>query len=113
MRLRTTIVLLVLFFAGLGVLWYADYAAIPTAEQRREIANRLIPELIDTPIEDLQRIEVDRKAESQDKDKGKGTRVVVARREGGGWQLVEPVDVAADPNLVDTLLRNLKDLRKS
>ena len=26
MRLRTTIVLLVLFFAGLGVLWYADYS---------------------------------------------------------------------------------------
>jgi hypothetical protein len=125
MRLRTTIVLLALFFAGLGVLWYADYAAIPTAEQRREIANRLIPELIDTPIEDVQRIEVDRKAESQpeDKDKGKerskragqdtGTRVVVSRREGGGWQLVEPVDAAADPNLVETLIRNLKDLRKS
>jgi hypothetical protein len=127
MKLRTTIVLLALFAAGLGVLWYADYAAIPTREQRALRANRLIPELIDTPPDEVRRLEIVRKGEEEkgkgkdeEKEKEKGKRVhgesgrlVVVRREGGGWQLVEPVDSAADPNLVETLVRNLKDLQKS
>ena len=38
-------------------------------------------------------------------------RVVAERRGGSRWQLLEPVDAAADANLVDTLARNLTDLR--
>src|SRR5262249_42227899 len=37
----------------------------------------------------------------------------VERRDAGGWQMTSPVDAAADANLVETLARNLKDLRKS
>lgn len=105
MRHRTTFTLLVLFFAGLGVLWWADYADIPTAEERRELSNRLLPDLVDTPVESVRRVEI----ESRDPS----IRLTVARREGGGWQLRSPVDASADPNLVETLVKNLKDLRKS
>jgi hypothetical protein len=51
-----------LFFAGLGALWYADYAAIPSAEQRRLLSRLLIPDLMDTQPLEIQRIEVERRA---------------------------------------------------
>ena len=53
-------VLVVLFLTGLAVLWWADYADIPDRDKQREILNRLLPELIDTPVTDIRRVEVDR-----------------------------------------------------
>ena len=106
MRHRTTFVLLFLFVAGLAALWWVDRAKVPTREQQQELVNRLLPEIIDTPLEEIQRIAV---VPSDPKQRG----IVAARREGGRWQILEPIDAAADPNLVETLVRNLKDLRKS
>jgi hypothetical protein len=107
MRHRTTFVLLILFLTGLGVLWWADYADVPTRDQKIRMLNRLLPELIDTNVTDIRRIEVDR---------GSGadrTTIVVERRDGGLWQMMKPVEAAADTTLVETLAGNLKDLRKS
>ena len=108
MRHRTTVVLLVLFLTGLGVLWWADYADVPTREQQQELLNRLLPELIDTPV-DRDPPGRDRPADGT----AKGPDRLSSVGDDGGWQLVEPVDAAADPELVETLVRNLKDLRKS
>lgn len=102
---HTTIVLLILFFTGLIVLWWADYAEIPTQERRREMVDRVLPELVDTPPVDIRRLEIDRP-----KERG---RLVFERRDEGDWQMIEPVDAAADRSLVETLVRNLKNLRKS
>lgn len=100
MNHRTTVVLLILFFSGLIVLWWADYAGVPTAEQRRQMAGRVLPVLIDTPVEDIRRVEIVRD----------GERVSLDRRGGGRWQMTGPVDAAADPSLVEGLVRNLKVL---
>jgi hypothetical protein len=105
MRYRTTFLLLACFAALLGALWWADYAAIPTEAQRREMVNRVLPELLDTPVEEIRRIEVERGS-------GRGW-LTVERRGEGRWQILTPVDTAADTELVETLARNLKDLRKS
>ena len=53
---HTTFVLLALFFTGLLVLWWADYAEIPDAEQRIRIeafGQRLLRELpeLDTRLQ--------------------------------------------------------------
>ena len=105
MRHRTTSILLVLFFAGLGVLWYADYAHVPSRLERQNMSNRLLPELIDTPLAEIFRLEIDKGA--------KGESIVVERGEGGRWQMRKPVDTAADSETVETLIRTLKDLGKS
>lgn len=105
MRHRTTVVLLTLFLAGLGVLWWADYAEVLTRDQKAELLNRLLPDLIDVKPDEVVRIEVDRPAG--------GKRVVVSRAENGQWQMTEPVNVAADGSLVETLARNLANLRRS
>ena len=105
MRHRTTFVLMTLFLAGLGLLWWADYAEVPTRARQRELLNRLLPALVDVKPGDVARVEVDR-------DGGK-SRFAVERRGPGRWQVVEPLDAAADPTLVETLVNNLKELRKS
>jgi len=105
MRHRTTVVLFTLFLAGLGVLWWADYADVPTRDEQRVRLNRLLPELVDTPVGEVRRIEVVR-------DGGK-ERLVVERRAGGTWQMLSPADGAADAGLIETLTKNLKELRKS
>ncbi len=107
MRHRTTVVLMILFLAGVCVLWWADYSAIPDRARHRELLNRILPELIDTPVAEINRIEIDRKGGPV-----KG-RIVAERRGEREWQLLEPIDAAADAELVETLARNLKDLRKS
>ena len=100
MNHRTKVVLLILFFTGLIVLWWADYAGVPTAEQRRQMAGRVLPALMDTPVADIRRVEIVRE----------GERIVFDRKDGGRWQMTEPVDAAADPSRVEELVRNLKDL---
>lgn len=105
MRHRTTSILLVLFFAGLGVLWYADYAHVPSRLERQNMSNRLLPALIDTPLADIVRLEIDKGAQ--------GDTIVVERGAPGRWQMRKPVDTAADSETVETLVRILKDLGKS
>ena len=105
MRHRTTYVLLVLFFIGLCAWMYLDYAHIPGRVERQIMANRLLPELIDKQPGEITKVEVERPAI--------GETLVVERVEGGRWQMRQPVDIAADSEIVETLVRNLKDLAKS
>jgi hypothetical protein len=107
MRHRTTFLFMFLFAAGLAALWWVDHAKVPTREQQQEIVNRLLPELIDAPLDEIQRVVVERR------DPKTGGPIEVERRAGGLWQLRQPIDAAAEPNLVETLVRNFKDLRKS
>jgi hypothetical protein len=100
---RTTIVLLVVFFGVMGAAWWAQYARIPTAQQQRAMADRVLPELLDVAPGEIQRAEV---------RPGAGPPLVFERRAGDRWQMVLPVDAAATSSMVESLIRNLKDLRK-
>jgi hypothetical protein len=109
-----TIVLAIIFLCGLIVLWWAGPTGVDT-----ELTETLLPALGKAPIGDVKRIEIVQaagNAGAEDEDKGRGgkaTRIVLERRDGDRWQMVEPVDVAADPSAADTLARNLQILRKS
>ncbi len=64
-----------------------------------------MPELIDAPELAISKIAIERGSE----------RLVFERRGNGParWQMRQPLDVAAEPTPLETLVRNLKELRKS
>ncbi len=100
---RPTFVLIGLFFAGLLVLWWLEDAGVPTEAQRRGRLNRVLPDLIDVPETAVKRLEIVR-----------GEEVLAFERKGRDrWQMTRPLDVAADATIVETLIGNLKNLRKS
>ncbi len=102
---RKTLALLALFFTGLLALWGLERAGVLTERERRLREGRIFPELIDTPPTSIQKVAIER---------GTTRMVFEQRRCGiGHWQMTEPVDAAADPSRLETLVRNLKDLRKS
>jgi hypothetical protein len=100
---RTTYTLIGLFFAGLVTLWWLERAGVLTQEQRRERQSSVLPELLETPESEIARLEIARG----------GERLAFERRGPDRWQMVEPIDVAADPTILESLVRNLKGLRKS
>ena len=101
---RTTIVLIVLFFGGLIAVWGLDLSGVPRQIDIERRADRVLPELIDTPEAEVRRVEIDRE---------KDHLVFERRGEGlGRWQMLAPKDVAAEPVRLDALVRNLKELRK-
>lgn len=114
MKLRPTVVLMLLFFGGLGFLWWAG-GHVPTESRRRELAQRLLPTLLQVPPDGIRRIEIASPARpaADGQAAAAASRIVAERRGGGRWQLLEPVDAEADPSLVETLARNLQELRKS
>jgi hypothetical protein len=101
---RHRIVLFILFFGSLLALWGLDLSGVRRTSDEVRRADRLAPDLIDTPEAEIRRLVIDRGNE----------RLVFERRgEGlGRWQMVEPKDVAAEPVRLDALVRNLKELRK-
>src|SRR5262249_54922669 len=102
---RTTFTLLVLFFGALLTLWGLERAGVLTNEERALRSDRVLPELINVPPESIRRVSIDR---------GNVHLVFERRRRGSSrWQLVEPLGVAAEPTRLETLVRNLKELRKS
>ncbi len=68
---HTTFILLTLFFTGLIALWWADYADIPTAEERLKQKGLVLPALLDVRPADVRRLEIDRVPEGT---KGEGVR---------------------------------------
>ncbi len=102
---RTTYALLILFFAGLLVLWGLEYLGVPTDNERIRRGSVILPELLETPANGIHRLSVERGKE----------RIVFERRNTGAgrWQMVEPMNVAAEPSRLETLVRNLKELRRS
>jgi hypothetical protein len=106
MGTRKTILLLVLFFGGLGALWWARRADLPTAADREEMARRVLPQLLKVGPEAIVRIEVEDPGEG-------GKRVAVERRGPNRWQVVEPIEAMADARRVEVLVNNLRELRRA
>jgi len=102
MKDRGTYVLLVLFFAGLVGLWFANFSKVPTQSEIARRSNRILPSLIDTKPDDLRKVEI----------LGGDQPIVFERRDGNRWQMTAPMDVAADPSKVETLAYNLKELSR-
>src|SRR6516225_2946569 len=96
---RSTFALAGLFFAGLLVMWWLDYSGKLTDQQRRARLGSLLPGLLDTPEAAINRLELSRGAE----------RRVFERSGRYQWQMREPLDVAADPSKLETLVRNLRE----
>ena len=102
MKDRGTYALLALFFAGLVGLWALDFARVPTRKQRDRMSNRILPELVDTKPDDLLKVEI----------LGGETPIVFERRDGQHWQMTSPIDVAADPSMVESFAYSLKELSR-
>jgi hypothetical protein len=102
MKNRSTYALLMLFFAGLVGLWVADFAQVPTRKARERMSNRVLHELTETKPDDLRQVEI----------LGGTEPIVFQRRDGNRWQMTSPMDVAADPSMVETLAYNLKELSR-
>ena len=103
---RTTYILLGLFFASLLVLWGLEYAGVRTDKERRLRETRILPDLIDVP-------EAERPQAGDRTGQGApGLRAPRHRASAAGrWS--SRMDVAAEPTRLETLVRNLKELRKS
>lgn len=109
---HTTIVLVTLFFAGLLVLWWADYADVPTTQELEADRGLVLPELKAASLDQVRKIEVDQ----LDQAGGQANRVkthLVFERRPEGWQMLAPSHVAADPSRIDLLAQNLKNLTRS
>ncbi|HEY2155323.1 MAG TPA: DUF4340 domain-containing protein [Isosphaeraceae bacterium] len=102
MKNRGYTALIAIFFAGLIGLWWLDYARVPDRDTRRLSEPRVLPELWEARPDDVQRLEI----------VGGTKRLVFERRPGNRWQMIEPLDVAADPSLVENLAFNLKMLER-
>lgn len=100
---RSTLILVGLFFAGLIVLWRLESSGVLTEAQRLEHRQLILPGLIDVPESSITRVEIARE----------GRTLAFERRGKDRWQMVEPVDAAADSTSLETLVRNLKGLRRS
>jgi hypothetical protein len=95
-------ILIVAFFAGLIGLWWAEYAHVPDRNARRLAESRILPGLWDARPDDVQKVVIE----------GGPKRITFERRPGHRWQMVEPLDAAADPSFVENLAFNLKMLEK-
>jgi hypothetical protein len=104
-RYLKTYILLGFFLASLLVYWGLDHAGVRTEKERRLRDTRILPELVDVAETSIRELTIER-----------GTERLVFKRRGqdaGRWQMVQPTDVAAEPTRLETLVRNLKDLRRS
>jgi hypothetical protein len=101
--IRQTLILIALFFAALLSYWGLQYGGVRTQAERRQRESRVLPDLADTRELAIRKLAIERR----------GDRLVFERRGTGfgQWQLVEPLDVAAEPTRLETLLGNLKELR--
>ncbi len=102
---RTTYILIGLFFASLLAIWGLEYSGVPTDKVRLLRGTRILPDLLETPENSIRKLTIDRGEE----------RLTFERRGKAAlrWQMVEPIDAAAEPSRLETLVRNLKELRAS
>ena len=108
---HATIVLAIVFCTGLIVLWWADKTGLD-----QDDSDAVLPALAKVAAADIKRLEIVKPNDASESD-GRGLprteRIIFERRDEGRWQMIEPIDVAADPSLVETLAQNLKALRRS
>ena len=103
MKNRGTTALIALFFAGLLGLWAADRLHVPSDAERDRHRGRVLVGMINVKPDDLRKVEI---------DGGTGPALTFERRAGGRWQMTAPLDVAADPSLVEGLAFRLKELAR-
>jgi len=102
---RNTLILMVLFFGSLLAFWGLQNSGVLTEKDRRLRQSRLLPDLLNMSEADVARVTIERGAERLAFERrGKGP---------GRWQMVEPLDVAAEPTRLESLVRALKELRRS
>ena len=102
---RKTYILIGIFFVSLLALLGLEYTGVPTDKERRLRESRILPDLVDTPEASIRKLAIER---------GKERLVFERRGQGiGRWQMIEPLDAAAEPTRLETLVRNLKELRQS
>ncbi len=102
---HTSYSLLGLFILCLLAMWALNYFGVATDKERVLRESRVLPSLLETSAESIRKVSIE-----QD-----GKRLVFERRGQGGsrWQMVEPIDAAADSARLRTLVHNLKELRLS
>jgi hypothetical protein len=102
---RNTYILLCIFALGLLVLVGLEYGGVRTDSESRRRASRILPDLLDTPEANIRTLAIERGSE----------RLIFERRgqRTGRWQMVEPTGAAAEPSRLETLVRNLRQLRPS
>jgi len=102
---RKTYILIGVFFLGLVALVGLEYTGVPTDEESRKRASRILPDLLEKPESSIGKLAIER---------GKERLVFQRRGRGiGRWQMIEPLGAAAEPSRLETLVRNLKQLRPS
>jgi hypothetical protein len=106
---HATILLLTLFFTGLIVLWWAEYAEIPTTQEFEATRGLIFPRLRKVSAAEVRRVEVIQHRYEDEREGQPPTRLVFERR-AEGWQMLEPLNAAADPSRIDTLVQNVKNL---
>jgi hypothetical protein len=101
---RQTLLLVAVFFGALLTYWGLQFGGVRTETEKRQREGRVLPELMTASESTIQRVEIERD----------GKRLVFERRGTGfgRWQMVEPLNVAAEPTRLETLVRNLKDLHR-
>ena len=92
-----------LFFLGLGLLWWLEYAKFPRERERLARASRVLRSLFDAQLRDIREVEIERA----------GQVIRFEREDNHPWQMVKPIRAAADPAMVDNLIQNLIDLPRS
>lgn len=102
---RITLMLIVLFFVSLLAFWGLERFGVLTEKERRLRESRLLPDLLGVTESEISRLTIERGQE----------RLAFERRPkaSGRWQMVEPLDVAAEPMRLESLVRTLRDLRPS
>jgi len=102
---RTTYSLLGLFILSLLAMWALNFFGVATDKERVLRESRVLPSLLETPVGGVHKVAIERD----------GQRLVFERRGQGGsrWQMVEPIDAAAESARLETLVHNLKELRLS
>ena len=104
MKNRGTTALIALFFAGLVGLWVADWSQTPSAVDLARQRGRILAGLVNLRPDDLRKIEIDGGPDAP--------ALVFERRAGRRWQMTAPLDVAANPSLVEGLAFRLKELTR-
>ncbi len=102
---RTSYLLFAVFLTSLLAYWGLEVVGVRTERERRERETRVLPDLTDVNSDHITKVAIERGAET-----------FVFKRTGpatGRWQIVEPFDAAAEPTRLETLVRNLKELRRS
>ncbi len=102
---RNTLILMVVFFASLMAFWGLQNSGVFTEKERRLRESRLLPDLIGLHEDEIAKVTIERGKE----------RLAFERRTNapGRWQMVEPLNVAAEPTRLESLVRTLKELRRS